>query len=243
MTPGTYSDYVGARAYRDNPDLQRALIDNYDARVEWYPERDEVIAVGAFWKNFINPIVIAQRSGEDRTNWPINADVGWLYGAEFDIRIGLDRISGKLTPFHFNGNLTLSESETIPDRHGTSRYGFQKDNSKSRPFPRQSPWVVNLGLFYTSEGGNLSSGVLYNSFGERLNQIGVGETPDEYEQPFHSLDYTLAYSFAGATAKFAVRNILDDELLISQEHNGKTYTTRLEETGRSIGLSISYDIF
>ena len=39
-----------------NPNLQRALIQNYDARWEWYPRPGEVLSVGVFAKRFEDPI-------------------------------------------------------------------------------------------------------------------------------------------------------------------------------------------
>ena len=46
-----------------NPDLQRALIQNYDARWEWYPRAGEVFSVALFAKRFKEP----DRAGVRRT--------------------------------------------------------------------------------------------------------------------------------------------------------------------------------
>ena len=53
-SPATFNDVTGGRQVFGNPDLERAQIDNFDLRWEWYPQAGESLSVGGFYKNFIN---------------------------------------------------------------------------------------------------------------------------------------------------------------------------------------------
>ncbi len=51
-----FTDVVGSRATRGNPDLQRALIQNVDARWEMFPGGRSILATSVFFKHFDKPI-------------------------------------------------------------------------------------------------------------------------------------------------------------------------------------------
>ena len=75
-----------------NPNLQRALIQNYDARWEWYPRPGEMISVGVFAKRFNDPIerVFVE---PDRRAWPTASSTRSRadnYGVELEVRKSLD---------------------------------------------------------------------------------------------------------------------------------------------------------
>ena len=54
LSPATFNDVTGGRQVFGNPDLERAQIDNFDLRWEWYPQAGESLSVGAFTRSFIN---------------------------------------------------------------------------------------------------------------------------------------------------------------------------------------------
>jgi len=79
---------------------------------------------------------------------------------------------------------------------------------ESRPMQGQSPYLVNVGLFFNSNQipnkakrtQGWTASMLYNVIGKRL--IGVGRSagtgttevrvPDSYEKPRHQLDFNIA---------------------------------------------------
>ena len=56
LSPVPYFEQVGLATTIGNPDLKRALIQNYDLRWEWFPRTGEVVSVGVFAKRFTDPI-------------------------------------------------------------------------------------------------------------------------------------------------------------------------------------------
>ncbi len=57
------TEVIGGRQVQGNPDLERATITHLDARWEWYPDRGESVSIGAFYKDFKNPIETTYEPG------------------------------------------------------------------------------------------------------------------------------------------------------------------------------------
>jgi len=57
LSPVPYFEQIGLLTTFGNPDLNRALVRNVDARWEWYPRAGEVVSAGVFAKFFDDPIV------------------------------------------------------------------------------------------------------------------------------------------------------------------------------------------
>src|SRR5262249_51370602 len=56
LSPSPSLEYIGGMRVSGNPNLHRAQISNYDARVEMFPSLSEVLAVGVFYKYLLEPI-------------------------------------------------------------------------------------------------------------------------------------------------------------------------------------------
>ena len=77
-----------ARFTFGNPFLQDSELRNYEARLEWYPRRNERVALSLFAKEISNPIEAAAffaGGGQLRTGFA-NAPSADLYGAEFELQ-------------------------------------------------------------------------------------------------------------------------------------------------------------
>jgi len=230
LSPQEYYDYIGEEVFRGNPEVTAAKLHNYDVRVERYPSSDELFAVSTFYKDLVDPITRSYLAGaEDQIITPVNADEGWMYGAEIETRIGLRRVAPRLAGWKVGGNLTLVESQvSVPAGSIVT--------SLEHPLEGQSPYVANLGLYYEPQGKRLAGSVLYSAFGERLDVVGANELPDKFETARGSLDATVAYASPwGVRLKLSAENLLDDDVRFEQ--GGKT--TRSYERGRSFGLSLS----
>ncbi|MBD3334445.1 MAG: outer membrane beta-barrel protein [Candidatus Eisenbacteria bacterium] len=229
-------DIEGGYTEQGNPDLKRSQIYNYDLRFETYPAINELLAFSVFYKHLKDPIetVLITASGGQSRLQPNNAHKGTLYGAEVEARYGLDRFGDRLQSFAVSGNLTLVESETdLGDLEVTQ-------GTTKPPLHGQSPYVVNLGLFYAHPSGRTSASLIYNVFGERLDAVGIREMPDIYERPRHMLDMTLQHQLGGYSLKLALENLLAEDTRFAHEYQEDLKTTRLKEEGRRVSLSISF---
>jgi outer membrane receptor protein involved in Fe transport len=234
LTPFEMPGFVGGPPIRGNEELTQSDIRNYDLRAEWYPGRNQLLAVSGFYKDFKNAIEYAIGGTTQITYVPQNGDA-FLYGAELEARIGLDWLASSLSPFSLNTNLSLVKSEATIGSSETT--GLQ--TSDKRPLQGQSPYIANAGLFYSSSSLSTNASVLYNVFGERIDAVGMSGVPDVYEQPRHTLDATASYSIGGGRLKLSVENLLDEESLFTQEISGNTFTSRRYKSGRSVSLSLS----
>ena len=193
IAPFSFFDYEVNYAVNGNPELKRGSILNGDIRYEIYPKGGEAITIGAFYKNFDDPIEFRLNPSSviDRRNYQYqNADKAYTLGAEVEIRKGLDFLGKSFEPFNFFANLTVIESEvTLASTSGTGTA-----TTTDRPLQGQSPYLVNLGVQYNSNNGNWNGSLLYNRIGQRLALVGISDLgfPDVYERPRDQVDFQIA---------------------------------------------------
>ncbi len=238
-----YDSYmpIERRTFIGNDTLKRTVVNNYDARWEWFTNPGEIFSVGAFYKDFRNPIELAIINRNQNVQ-PINVKEATLYGAEFEFRKKLDFVSF-LSNFQAGFNLTLVESEvTLPDFEYDLRKSYDSSASSTRDLQGQSPFVVNFDLAYSNQDLGTNASVHYYVFGKRLSEVGFG-CPDYYEHPSPELNFVLNQRiFDGFKLKLGVDNVLDSRYYKAVEFNGKEYISKEYKIGRAYSLSVSYDI-
>jgi len=174
------------------PTLKEAQIDNYDLRLEYSKDGDNISA-NLFAKNFKHNIYMEQLPNVGYL-WQNDKNNIFLEGIE---------IEGKKTiakHFDFRANVTFTKSQIATGSQAL--YG-------------QAPYILNGMLTYTSDSLNLNVSVMYNVQGSRLYAVGMG-LPDKYERPRNLLDFKIAKSFAKHfTASFTVKDILNAPIIIT----------------------------
>ncbi len=77
LAPFLFFDYVRRRDISGNPELATTHIHNADVRWEWFPQEDEVFAISAFYKQFVDPIEqVMQNANGDATFRNLQIDGG-----------------------------------------------------------------------------------------------------------------------------------------------------------------------
>lgn len=234
LSPVEFYDVLGGQRLFGNADLRRALIQNYDARWEWYPRPGETISLGAFYKRFRNPIeriLVQNADGFSPDITFANAKGADNYGLELELRKRLDILGRGLRGFTLFTNVTLMESEIDVGNEGLSSL-----TNPTRPMAGQSEYVVNAGLTYTN---GVSATVLYNVAGPRLVEAGISPLPDTYEQARHLVDLSLQFPLAGGlSGKLDAKNLLDQPVRYLQ---GPVERLRYE-TGRILTLGFKWEL-
>lgn len=208
LAPIEYRQQLGDQSITGNPLLNRALIQNYDVRWEWYPNSGEILSVALFAKRFGQPIerIDVATTGKSQLSFT-NADGGDSYGVELELRKVL---WGALAPLTVFTNATLMKSVI---RVGDDTLSAL--TNPDRPMLGQAPYVVNAGLLWTRGRASLTG--LYNVVGKRLNAAGIGGLPDRYEMPRHVVDLSVSFPVMGQlAAKIDARNLLDEPYLVQQ---------------------------
>lgn len=109
----------------------------------------------------------------------------------------------------------------------------------------QSPYLVNVGLFFNSnqipgkaeQMQGWTASLLYNVIGKRLigvgRSVGTGNTeirvPDSYEMPRHQLDFNIAKRIGRLDLRLSVRDLLAQRCSSSslkRPHKGKSNRLR-----------------
>jgi hypothetical protein len=221
-----FTDVVGSRAIRGNPDLQRALIHNVDGRVEMFPGGRGVVAASAFYKNFDQPIERVVIAGAQPIVTFQNADNARNFGIELEA--GRQLFEGFFTSVNYT--FVDSEISLRPEQRTVQ-------TSLARPLAGQSKNLFNWMAEYALRG--FSARVLVNYFGDRISDVGSNQAPDIIEQGRGSVDLVFGHKFNRFNVRLAVDNLTDSEYLFTQGVEQQ----RLFKLGRTIGLSIGLSVF
>lgn len=226
-------EVLGGLVTRGNPSLDRALIQNLDARWEFYPNSGEVLSLGVFAKRFDNPIerVIVATTGAPELGF-VNADKANNYGVEVEVRKNLGLLGEGLRSLTAFSNVTLMRSRITPGNDSLSAL-----TSSERPMVGQAGYVVNGGLSWLDAGGRWSATALFNLVGRRISEAGQNPLPDTYEEARAVLDLSLqAPVFSTLTLKVDAKNLLDAPYNFTQGS-----VTRLKyRSGRVFGASFQW---
>lgn len=244
LAPFASFDFVGDVILIGNPDLERTLIDNLDLRFEMFPTTRELVSVGLFYKNFDNPIERVLVPGSNgQVTWK-NVDQATVYGVEFEFRKSLGFIAPALQPFRAGGNLALIHSQVNID---PSVYQLIISEDPTRTATRQmysqSPYTINAELAYVNDSIGFNTALNFNVFGPRISFVTDTGTPNVFEQPRPTLDYSISKTVGKYLGfRFRARNILNPLVNHVHEFNGEQYTFRSFRTGRTFSLAVSFNI-
>lgn len=255
ITPVKYMDYDSSRVFLGNPNLAMSSIKNYDARLEWRPDKKkaDLAAAGVFYKAITDPIQYSVRSA-------ISPDVDYIYpenygdaevkGAEFEVRKGLGFLTRYLENLSLGGNLTLQESSVQYRKDIREQLLAQGIKNKTRPMDGQSDTLANLNAIFESEATGLSVGIFYNWRGETY---AAGDTassatyfPAIVEKPIGTLDFTIGYKFKTGDSRYwpvwrlglEFKNLLDPAIETVYRTPYKDIPRTTYTQGRIYGVSL-----
>jgi TonB-dependent receptor len=243
LAPFASFDFVGDFIFVGNPALERTLVDNYDLRWEWFARPGEIYALSGFYKRFQNPIERAIVSNNNQGQFQ-NVDNAIVFGAEFEVRQRLDRLSSVLQNFQVGGNLALVHSEVdVPAKELAVLRQLDPNASGKRELQGQSPYVLNLDLSYDKLETGTSVSLYYNIFGERLSEVSLGGTPNIYEQPRGALDFNFSQRlWGGMGVKVAAKNLLDTSVRKVHHFKDVDYVSREYKRGRTLSFGVTYGV-
>jgi len=202
-----------------NRRLKTASIDNIDLRWEMYPNPGESVSFGAFYKNFKDPIEFTQASASGNLQFSYaNAPKAYSYGVELEVRKSLASlgVSKFLRNTSINLNTSLIKSEVNMGLDPTQNR-FQQNK---RPLQGQSPYVVNLGVYYNDEASGWSANIGYNVFGNRIMAVGSTFFPSWVERPRQALDLQVAKMIGKKMeVKLNVQNVLNYQYRVYQDND------------------------
>ncbi len=238
FAPFQFYDFINQINITGNPNLVRALIQNYDIRYEYFPNPGEVMSVSLFAKTFENAIeetIYPQQSELTKTFANANG-TAHNYGIEFEFRKGLGFLTEFLKDFAVNVNLSFINTELNVNQGGVQEI---------RQMWGQSPYSLNMAVYYFNPSSETSINIAYNTYGKRIiqvAQIGIYDFTDShiYEMPRNLVDLSIAQPITkNFEIKLAVRDLLNEDLV--WEQGGKRVSSTYK--GSTVSLSFGYKIF
>lgn len=244
IAPFSGFDAYGGSSTVGNPELDRTLITNYDARWEYFLGVGELVAISGFYKNLEKPIERVFDTQRVRTRTWQNVEEATVYGVEFEVRKNLGFITPKFEFLSLATNVTFVHSEVnVPDDELFTARLSDPDFDDTRPLYGQSPYIFNMDLSYLNPEIDLTVDLNTNVFGDRLSDVTLGANPDVFERGYVTTDLIISKGFANNfSAKLSLKNLLDPEIKSTSELNGEEYVYQSFNRGRSISLSISYKL-
>ena len=224
-----FTDVVGNRAVKGNPNLKRALIQNVDGRWEMFSGGRGVLAASLFYKHFDQPIERIVIAAANPIATFQNADKASNFGIELE--------AGRQLGSHvfLNGNYTFVESTiTLLAEQRTVQ------TSLERPLAGQSKNLANLTAEFMA--GGFSTRLLFNYFGDRISDVGANQAPDIIEEGRGALDIVFSQRIRALGIRLTVENLTDSDYLFTQTLD-TTETQRLFTMGRTIALSFGLNVF
>jgi TonB-dependent receptor len=208
LNPGKVvnEDYVE----KGNPDLKRALADNFDLRYELFPGASEQLLLGAFYKRIKNPIEFTFQADatrpQDTYYIPGNFGTANNFGAELDYIKFFKKIGFKAnyTYTHSRITTTKNQRQINPTNGDIETIAV----NQSRPLYGQSEHIGNMSLLYkdTKKGWDVQLAGAYT--GPRINTISQFLDNDLWQRGFIQMDASAEKRFKNGVSVFVKANNL-----------------------------------
>jgi TonB-dependent receptor len=241
LAPFNFYNFVQDNIISGNPELLRTKITNGDLRFEWYGGKGQIITVSGFYKNFVNPIEIINRTGTSGAPelYFSNISRATSIGTELEFRLLMSTLIDKkvFEDLTIYSNLSLIKSTVHMDEVIGS--------GGNRPLQGQSPYIINSGIFYSTDNINIT--LSYNVIGPRIYIVGNTQEPSVWEQGRNLIDFQLSKTIKDFEIKLNIKDVLAQKLLYFQDLNGnQKYSegdNRWQETsfGQSVSLTLKYN--
>ena len=211
LAPFSFYDFNFNFIYYGNPALKTADVQNADLRWEFYPSNGEMITIGGFYKYFTDPIEsyidINSPGGGNKLVTFTNSKSATVYGIEIEAKKSL----AGLTSSRFLNNLSvmINSSFLSSEAHVPDAPVYSVGRATSRPLQGQSPYIVNAGLYYNSEGSGWQVNLLYNTVGKTLYFVGTDFYHDVYVLPRNVVDLVFTKRLS---EKFSLKGGVTDIL-------------------------------
>jgi TonB-dependent receptor len=217
LAPFNFYDFVTDYQTSGNDTLQRATINNYDLRFEYYPKRPgQILSASLFYKDLTNAIEQIAGNGQVRSINYSNVAKATNMGIEVEYRVLLATIFKNDSSRFLNGTTVFTNFSYVKSEVDVSKL----NGVEARPLQGQSPIIINAGAQYLDSKYNFGVSISYNYVGKRIIIVGNDDEPNIWENPRHVLDFQLSKTFKEKLElKFNIRDAIAQNLIFYQDIN------------------------
>ncbi|MDT0555326.1 TonB-dependent receptor [Patiriisocius hiemis] len=211
---------------------------NADLKYEWFPGRNELIALSLFSKTIkdpINLVVATDATGTQR--YFRTGDQADVFGVELELRKNLVLDADENPLFTVGGNFaytnTNQDLKTVSTTDGFS-YGTSFGDRTESELQGASEFIANADINYTPTFGNYKPKVtaVVSYFSDRIAALGSGGLGDIIEKSVPTVNLVWRNSFGDHfEANLSVKNILNPDVTRVRENTGAQSSPFLTEFG------------
>jgi hypothetical protein len=217
LAPFNFYDFETDYQISGNDTLQRATINNYDLRVEYYPKKPgQIMSASLFYKDLTNAIEQIAGNGQIRSINYANVAKAKNMGLELEYRILLSTIFRNDSSRFLNGTTLFTNFSYVKSEVDVSKL----NNVDARPLQGQSPIIINAGIQYIDIKYDFGVSISYNYVGKRIIIVGNSDEPNIWENPRHVLDLQLSKIIKEKIElKLNIRDAIAQNLIFYQDIN------------------------
>ena len=237
LSPFDFTNVLGGFNTVGNPNLKRAVIDNFDGRWEWFPGGDQLVAVSYFLKNFTDAIEVTIQPTTDLRQSFVNAKGARNQGIELEMRHSLRFLGDPFVPFSIQSNFTFVDSNVRLNPQDALLL-----TSKTRPLVGQSRFIANFAAEWVKPSLRSQARFLVNSVSSRITDVGTFGLPDIYQAGNTTLDFVYQFQIRG-DGKWNLR--LTGENLANSQNKWTqgSFVQRSYRPGRTFSVGTSFSLF
>ena len=173
-----------------NPKLRHSTSWNYDLRYEYYPNAEDVVMAGLFYKIIKDPIeqTLLANGGQPLITY-MNFRNAYNYGFEIVV-------IKYFKSFGFSGNYSyinssISSPKLFYAKSRTTGNDTTTYISEKRPMQGQSSHVANLSLLYRNVKAGLNGQLSFLFQGNRIADLSFYYQQDFYQKNYYDLSFAL----------------------------------------------------
>ena len=240
-------DFETLQVLKGNPQLDQTRIDNFDLRLEHFPNLGEVVSASLFFKRFTDPIE------QNTVLEAVNTELTWsnlpyanVWGFELEGRKNLRNVTE--TPFlkdlTLSGNISIIRSASRIWRNELETIRAQNPlQAETRPLFGQAPYILNGLVTYANDSAGFNATLAFNVQGPKVLLVTLGSLPNVMQQPTPTLDFSMGKMLGdNLRVGFKARNLLNPRDRKTHLYNGVHYDWNSFTRGRTYTLSLSYRI-
>jgi outer membrane receptor protein involved in Fe transport len=174
---------------------------------------------------------------------PDNTPSAKCKGFEIDIRKRLSEFENLNYPFSFLKDLTFVANTSIIKSEILTNQSNARDSIRS--MEGQSPYIINLGLYYDNLKSGTKVNLSYNKIGKRIVYAGTRSNPHTWELPRNSVDININQKIGKRTEiNFSIKDLLNEKSRFVQyygKNDSVELPTQVYRPNRkfSLGLSVT----
>lgn len=232
-----------------NPDLYPSEDYNIDLKWEFFPKKEEVISLTTFGKYILNPInEITLASSTNDISFINTGDVGYAFGAEFEIRkniLEFENTNPTKLSAGFNASYMKTTQELDSEKvRNETRYNINLTNSKDS-FTGASDLLLNGDVTFVKDWKNSEASIMttlaYSYFSDRLYALGTETKGNLVDKAVGTLDFIVRTKLnKNLGINFSAKNILDPKIDRIQDNNNEEITVLSYKKGINLSLGLNY---